>query len=70
MRKRGAGISDDNRIEFPIGVHQGDIVVEDYDIFGDGRERLGAEGNERTAGGPSACWGEADAPCEVRDLSS
>src|SRR5215472_15770121 len=36
MAKRGAGISDDNRIEFRIGVHQGDIVVEDDDIFGDG----------------------------------
>src|SRR5262252_4521915 len=36
MRKRSAGISDDNRIEFRIGVHQGDIVVEDDDIFGDG----------------------------------
>ena len=36
MRKRGAGISDDNRIEFRIGVHQGDIVVDNNDIFGDG----------------------------------
>src|SRR5215470_15862332 len=36
MHKWGAGISDDNRIEFRIGVHQGDIVVEDEDIFGDG----------------------------------
>src|SRR5262250_849245 len=36
MAKRGAGISDDNRIEFRIGIHQGDIVVEDSDIFGDG----------------------------------
>jgi adenylate cyclase len=26
----------DNRIEYRIGVHQGDIVVEDGDIFGDG----------------------------------
>jgi TolB-like protein/class 3 adenylate cyclase len=26
----------DNRIEFRIGVHQGDIVVDDGDIFGDG----------------------------------
>jgi adenylate cyclase len=26
----------DDRIEFRIGVHQGDIVVEDDDIFGDG----------------------------------
>jgi adenylate cyclase len=36
-----AGMADhaepgDNRIEFRIGVHQGDIVVEDDDIFGDG----------------------------------
>src|SRR6516225_5552564 len=36
MRKQSAGISDDDRIEFRIGVHQGDIVVEDDDIFGDG----------------------------------
>src|SRR5262249_18672413 len=26
----------DRRIEFRIGIHQGDIVVEDGDIFGDG----------------------------------
>ena len=26
----------DHRIEFRIGIHQGDIVVEDGDIFGDG----------------------------------
>jgi adenylate cyclase len=36
-----AGMADhaepgDNRIEFRIGVHQGDIVVENDDIFGDG----------------------------------
>src|SRR5215471_18408428 len=36
MRKRSADTSDDNRIEFRIGVHQGDIVVEDDAIFGDG----------------------------------
>jgi adenylate cyclase len=29
----------DDRIEFRIGVHQGDIVVEDDDIFGDGMKR-------------------------------
>jgi adenylate cyclase len=32
---RNPGTPDD-RIEFRIGVHQGDIVVEDNDIFGDG----------------------------------
>src|SRR3954451_13644284 len=35
MGERNAGALDDNRIEFRIGVHQGDIVVEDDDIFGD-----------------------------------
>jgi adenylate cyclase len=36
MDERNAAVSGDNRIEFRIGVHQGDIVVEDDDIFGDG----------------------------------
>jgi adenylate cyclase len=36
MVKGNAGIAVDKRIEFRIGVHQGDIVVEDGDIFGDG----------------------------------
>jgi len=36
MPERNATIAPDNRIEFRIGVHQGDIVVEDGDIFGDG----------------------------------
>jgi adenylate cyclase len=35
MRELSAA-SGDNHIEFRIGVHQGDIVVEDHDIFGDG----------------------------------
>src|SRR6266852_5063991 len=36
MGERNAVAPGDNRIEFRIGVHQGDIVVEDDDIFGDG----------------------------------
>jgi TolB-like protein/class 3 adenylate cyclase len=36
MDERSAAAPGDNRIEFRIGVHQGDIVVEDGDIFGDG----------------------------------
>jgi TolB-like protein/class 3 adenylate cyclase len=36
MDERNATAPGDNRIEFRIGVHQGDIVVEDDDIFGDG----------------------------------
>src|SRR5438128_2300570 len=36
MGERSAAAPGDNHIEFRIGVHQGDIVVEDDDIFGDG----------------------------------
>ena len=36
MDERNAAVTGDNRIEFRIGIHQGDIVVEDGDIFGDG----------------------------------
>jgi adenylate cyclase len=36
MGERSAAAPGDDRIEFRIGVHQGDIVVEDDDIFGDG----------------------------------
>ena len=36
MAEGNAKITADKRIEFRIGVHQGDIVVEDGDILGDG----------------------------------
>jgi TolB-like protein/class 3 adenylate cyclase len=36
MGERSAAAPGDGPIEFRIGVHQGDIVVEDDDIFGDG----------------------------------
>jgi adenylate cyclase len=36
MAERNTAVPADKRIEFRIGVHQGDIVVEDGDIFGDG----------------------------------
>ena len=36
MAARNADVPADKRIEFRIGIHQGDIVVEDADIFGDG----------------------------------
>src|SRR5215467_8471490 len=35
MTDRNAAASADQRIEFRIGIHQGDVVVEDHDIFGD-----------------------------------
>jgi TolB-like protein/class 3 adenylate cyclase/cytochrome c-type biogenesis protein CcmH/NrfG len=36
MPKCDAGTPTEQRIEFRIGIHQGDIIVEDGDIFGDG----------------------------------
>jgi adenylate cyclase len=36
LAERNAAITAESRIEFRIGIHQGDIVVEDGDIFGDG----------------------------------
>src|SRR5437762_777398 len=36
MRDRNAGIPQDRRIEFRIGVNLGDVIVEGEDIFGDG----------------------------------
>ncbi len=36
MVERNADVPADRRIEFHIGIHQGDIIVEDGDIFGDG----------------------------------
>jgi len=36
MAERNAAVPADSRIEFRIGIHQGDIVVEEGDIFGDG----------------------------------
>src|SRR4051794_16811499 len=36
MAGRNADVAAGRRIEFRIGIHQGDIVVEDGDIFGDG----------------------------------
>jgi TolB-like protein len=35
MTERNARAPLDNRIEFRIGIHQGDVVIEDNDIFGD-----------------------------------
>jgi adenylate cyclase len=36
MAKRNADVPAERRIEFRVGIHQGDIIVEDGDIFGDG----------------------------------
>jgi adenylate cyclase len=36
MRRRNSAIPDGRRIEFRIGVHLGDVLVEENDIYGDG----------------------------------
>jgi adenylate cyclase len=36
MAERNAAVPEDQRIEFRVGIHQGDIIIEDGDIFGDG----------------------------------
>jgi adenylate cyclase len=36
MVGRNADVPDDKRIEFRFGIHQGDIIIDDGDIFGDG----------------------------------
>src|SRR5690242_15885274 len=36
LAERNAVSSANARIEFRVGIHQGDVVVEDGDIFGDG----------------------------------
>jgi adenylate cyclase len=36
MVERNASIPQDKRIEFRIGIHVGDVIIEDGDIFGDG----------------------------------
>ena len=36
MIERNASVPQDKRIEFRIGIHVGDVIIEDGDIFGDG----------------------------------
>jgi class 3 adenylate cyclase len=36
MAERNAEVPHDKRIEFRVGIHQGDIIIEEGDIFGDG----------------------------------
>src|SRR4029453_11465799 len=36
MIKRSASVPQDKRIEFGIGIHVGDVIIEDGHIFGDG----------------------------------
>jgi len=61
LAERNAEVAPAARIEFRIGIHQGDIVVEDGDIFGDGVNvagRPGRAGRHLRLGTPSGrCCG-------------
>ena len=35
VAEQGASVPQDQRIEFRIGIHVGDIIIDDNDIFGD-----------------------------------
>jgi adenylate cyclase len=50
MAERNVDLPRETRIEFRIGIHQGDIVMDDGDIFGDG-VNVAARLNRCT------CWG-------------
>ena len=36
MAEQNGAVPQDQRIEFRIGIHVGDIIIDDNDIFGDG----------------------------------
>src|SRR3954447_24754245 len=36
IAERNVNVAAERRIEFRMGIHQGDVIVEDGDIFGDG----------------------------------
>ena len=36
MAKRNGDLPQDNRLDFRVGIHVGDIIIDDNDIFGDG----------------------------------
>src|SRR5471030_2609256 len=36
MARQNASVPQDQRIEYRIGIHVGDIIIDDNDIFGDG----------------------------------
>src|SRR5215471_1065574 len=36
MAERNAEVPQDRRIEFRVGIHQGDVIIEEGDVFGDG----------------------------------
>jgi adenylate cyclase len=51
MAEQNASLPKDQRIEFRIGIHVGDIIVDENDIFGDGVNVAARVENVRTGRG-------------------
>jgi adenylate cyclase len=51
MAEQNADVPQDQRIEFRIGIHVGDIIIDDNDIFGDGVNVAARVENECEPGG-------------------
>ena len=50
MAEQNADVPQDFRIEFQIGIHVGDIIIDDNDIFGDGvKSQPGLRGSQSRA---------------------
>src|ERR1700730_17456027 len=60
MAEQNIDVPQVKRIEFRVGIHVGDIIIEDDDIFGDGVNiavRLGANRLESSVQDPWTSWG-------------
>src|SRR5205085_10594819 len=51
MVERNAPVAEDKRIELRIGIHIGDVIIEDDDIFGDGVNIAARLENSAESGG-------------------
>jgi TolB-like protein len=64
MIVRNAPVSQDERIEFRIGIHVGDVIIEDGDLFGDG---VNIAARLEGIAQPGGIWISDDAYRQVRD---
>ena len=56
MAEQNTSVPQDKRIEFRIGIHVGDIIIEDNDIFGDG---VNIAARLETLAEPGGSWSPA-----------